>query len=113
MSEENINIATKEYTDAHFGNTSETNDNLVIATKEYVDSIPTGMVIDGTALKGRLCNHYLATTVGAGADGSSLTDGSYMFAYRRWVDIVYYGTSEPYERYLHVLQLLHPDFVDC
>ena len=79
MSEENINIATKEYADAHFGNTSETNDNLVIATKEYVDSIPTGMVMDGTALKGQLCNHYLATTVGEGADGSTLTDGSYMF----------------------------------
>lgn len=79
MSEENINIATKEYADAHFGNTSETNGDLVIATKEYVDSIPPGMVMDGTALKGRLCNHYLATTVGDGADGSTLTDGTYMF----------------------------------
>ena len=81
MSEENINIATKEYADAHFGNTSETDDNLVIATKEYVDSIPTGMVMDGTALKGQLCNPQLATIVGDGADGSTLTDGSYMFYY--------------------------------
>ena len=80
MSEENINIATKEYADAHFGNTSETNGDLVIATKEYVDSIPTGMVMDGTALKGQLCNHYLATSVGEGADGSTLTDGTYMFS---------------------------------
>ena len=38
-----------------------------------------GMYLDGTALKGQLCNHYLATTVGDGADGSTLTDGSLMF----------------------------------
>lgn len=38
-----------------------------------------GMYLDGTALKGQLCNNYLATTVGEGADGSTLTDGSYMF----------------------------------
>lgn len=79
MSEENINIATKEYADAHFGNTSETNDNLVIATKEYVDSIPPGMVMDGTALKGLLFNPCLATSVGEDADGSTLVDGTRMF----------------------------------
>lgn len=81
MSEENINIATKEYADAHFGNTSEINDNLVIATKEYVDSIPSGMVADDTALtlKGQLCNTRNVAIVGDGADGSTLWDGSYMF----------------------------------
>lgn len=35
---ENIALVSKEYVDAHFDNTSETNDNLVIASKEYVDS---------------------------------------------------------------------------
>ncbi|MCQ2172102.1 MAG: DUF285 domain-containing protein [Bacteroidales bacterium] len=35
--------------------------------------------MEGTALKGRLCNPSTATTVGEGADGSTLTDGSYMF----------------------------------
>ena len=35
-------------------------------------------VVDG-ALKGKLVNARTATTAGDGADGSSLTDGSYMF----------------------------------
>lgn len=38
-----------------------------------------GMYLDGTALKGRLCNPQVATTVGDGADGSTLTDGTNMF----------------------------------
>ena len=90
MSEENINIATKEYADAHFGNTSETNDNLVIATKEYVDSIPTGMVMDGTTLKGQLCNPRLVTAVG-------------------WRG----GWKHADKWFLHVLSVFRVDRVDC
>lgn len=37
------------------------------------------MYLDGTALKGQLFNPYLAASVGEGADGSTLTDGHYMF----------------------------------
>lgn len=39
------------------------------------------MYLEGTALKGQLCNPFVATTVGEGADGSALTDGTYMFYY--------------------------------
>lgn len=39
-----------------------------------------GMYLDGTALRGMLCNPNLATTVGEGADGSMLTDSRYMFS---------------------------------
>lgn len=39
----------------------------------------TAMYYDGTALKGLLFNPCLATSVGEGADGSALVDGSRMF----------------------------------
>lgn len=39
----------------------------------------TAMYYDGTALKGLLFNPCLATSVGEGADGSALVDGTRMF----------------------------------
>lgn len=38
-----------------------------------------GMYMEGTALKGQLVNHYEATSVGIGADGSFIIHGSFMF----------------------------------